>query len=240
MAQANDGCFVAAGYTESTVSAGKDALIILVDPDGTLQWTRAIGTSGSEIAYSIVSLNDGGFALAGGSEGNFYIVVTDEEGTERYSRIYDHGGHEIARTLIESVEGGFFLAGSTMMEDSYQADIWLVRTNFEANEIWTFVIEREGNDSAWDVVEPETGGYIVLGNAISPENGVYDAVLYGVDPWANILWEKFAGDTLWNTASGLSMSPDGNMFFAGRTESIESGTFDSWIVHISSDDLLNR
>ncbi len=239
VALAGDSCYVAAGYTESTGTGGKDAWLVLVDFNGNLQWSRSFGTSESEIAYSVTALRDGGFALAGGSEGNFYIVITNEEGIGRDSRTYDHGGHETARVLIESNEGGFFIAGSTMESGSYQSDIWLVRTDFSWEEIWTFEIEGKDNDSAWDVVEPETGGYIILGNTMSSGSGKYDAVLYRIDPWGNILWEMYAGDSLWNTSNGLSMNSRGNLFFAGRTELSEGGLFASWIVYTTPEDILN-
>lgn len=232
-----DSCYVAAGYTESTGAGRKDAWLVLVDFNGDLQWSRAFGTSVSEIAYSVTALRDGGFALAGGSEGNFHIVITDEEGIGRYSRTYDNGGYETARVLIESNEGGFFIAGSTMESNSYQADIWLVRTDCSWKEIWSFEIEGENNDSAWDVVAPEIGGYIVLGNTMSSGSGKYDSVLYRIDPWGNIIWEKHAGDSLWNTCSGLSMNSEGNLFFAGRTELSENGLFASWIIYTNPEDL---
>ncbi len=239
VAVSGDSCYVAAGYTESTGAGKKDALLVLLDYNGNLLWSRSFGTAGSEVAYSVTAMQNGGFALAGGSEGNFYIVVTDHEGIGEYARTFDHGGHEIARTLIESFEGGFFLAGSTMEQGSYQADIWMVRTDFAGDEIWTFEIEGEGNDSAWDVVEPVTGGYIVLANTMSSGSGKYDAILYRIDPWGNIIWEILVGDSLWNTASGLSMDSEGSMFFAGRSELAEGGLFASWIVHTSPEDLLN-
>ena len=239
IARAGDSCYVAAGYTESTGAGKKDALLVLFDTNGNLIWTRSFGTAGEEIAYSVKSLSNGGFALAGGSEGNFYIVITDKDGLGKYAKTFDHGGHEIARTLLESSEGGFFLTGSTMENGSYQSNIWLLRTDTEGNEIWSFEIGGDDNDSAWDAIEPETGGYIVLGNTMSSGSGNYDAVLYRIDPWGNIIWQITAGDSLWNTGSGLSISSMGNLLFAGRTQTAENRIFNSWLVFTTPEDLLN-
>jgi hypothetical protein len=126
-----------------------------------------------------------------------------------------------------------------MENDNYQSDIWLGRTYFIGETTRTFEITGEHTDSAWDVVEPETGGYIILGNTMSSGSGIYDAALYRIDPWGNIIWEIYAGDSLWNTGSGLSMDPEGNLFFAGRTESSENGLFSAWLVHTNPEDLLN-
>lgn len=99
---------------ERDLTTGFDCCFWGVDFNGNLQWSRTFGTPESDIAYSVTTLRDGDFALA----------------------------------------------GSTMESGSYQADIWLVRTGFSWEEIWTYEIEGEDNDSVWDVVEPETGGYI--------------------------------------------------------------------------------
>jgi len=165
--------------------------------------------------------------------------MTDDEGMGINARTYDNGGHETARTLAESSEGGFFLVGSTMEIGDYQADIWLVRTDTLGMEAWNLQIEEAGNDAGWDAVEPDTKGYIVLGNTMSSGNGSYDAVLYRIDPLGNIMWRVNAGDNLWNTSSGLSMNSEGNLFFAGRTQSPEGDIFKSWLVHASPDDLMN-
>lgn len=239
VAFAGDSAYVAAGYTESIGAGLKDAWLVKIDSQGDLLWSRAYGTSGSEVAYAVAPLSQGGYALAGGSEGNFYIVTTDEEGHGTSFQTYDHEGHETARSLIASREGGFFLAGSTMESGGYQADIWLVRANTSGEEIWSMEAGGEGNDSAWDVAEPETGGYIILGNRMSAENGSYDAVVYRIDHWGNTIWEVQAGDSLWNTGSGLAMDQLGSLFFAGRTEDPVTGLFSAWVVHTGPEDLMN-
>lgn len=120
-------------------------------------WERYLPTGFDCRFWGIDCTDDGGVVCVGES------ASCDEEGIGRDTRTYDHGGHETARILIELNEGGLFIGGSTMESGGYQADIWLVKTDLLWEEIWTLQIEGEHNDSAWDVVEPETGGFIVVG-----------------------------------------------------------------------------
>ena len=237
--QTADGDLIAAGYTESTGAGGKDFWLVRMDAAGNLEWTRTFGTSMSEAAYSVAALEDGGFALGGGSAGNFYIVITDSLGIGLSSYSYDNGGHETAKCLIKSSEGGFFLAGITMQPGNYQSDIWLVRLNASGDVIWSLMIDGDDNDSAWDAVEPQTGGFIVLANTMSSGRESYDAILYRLDHQGNIIWEMNAGNSLWNTGSGLAICPQGHLLFGGRTWTDTSGCFVPWIVYTSPEDLLN-
>ena len=239
ISQTADGGFIAAGYTESTGAGGKDFWLVRIDAGGYLEWTRTFGTSMSEAAYSVAALENGGFALGGGSSGDFYIVITDSTGTGLNAYSFDNEGHETAKCLIESSEGGFFLAGITMQPGNYQSDILLVRMNTSGNVIWSVTIEGDDNDSAWDAVEPETGGFAVLANTMSSGRESYDAVLYRLDHQGNIIWELNAGNSFWNTGSGLAISPQGHLLFGGRTWSEESGCFVPWIVYTIPEDLLN-
>jgi len=229
---ASDGGFTATGFTESSGSGAKDAWLIHTDDDGNLLWSRTFGGSGSEIAYTLIPLENGGYALAGAGEADFFIVVTNDMGYETVTRSFDNGGHEIARAMSPSGDGGFMLSGSTMDPGDYQADIWLLRANAAGDQIWTLRLTRDGNDSAWDVVETGSGGYLILGNAICSDRGDYDAMLYKVDALGNYEWCFPLGDSLVNNATSLSAAQDGSLYLVGRTELQESGPLASWVVRV--------
>ncbi len=230
---------VCAGYTESMGAGGKDFWLVHLDEEGDVQWSRAYGTAGSEVAYSVQALSDGGYALCGGSDGNFHLVATDSEGNGSWAVSFDNGGHEIARCLLESDEGGFLLAGSTLEEGGHQMDIWLVRTDASGDESWTLVLGGEENDSAWDAVEPGTGGFVVLGNTMSAGAGSYDASLFRIDPWGNVIWEVLAGDSNWNTAAAMVRDGEEGYILGGRSWSPDFRAYMPWLVRTGPEDLLN-
>lgn len=233
------GMFVAAGFTESSGAGGKDFWLVMIDGEGDIQWNRTYGTAGSEVAYSVVPVSSGGFALCGGSDGNFHMVITDDEGNGLLSRSFDNGGHETARCILESSEGGFLLTGSTMAEGGYQTDVWILRTDGSGNMQWDLELGGDGTDSGWDAVEPATGGFIVLANTMSTGCGSYDASISRIDPWSNTIWEVTAGDSCWNTASGLAINASGELVMGGRTWDQESETYQAWVVKTGPEDLLN-
>jgi hypothetical protein len=84
MVQTADGGYAVAGYT-SFIEAPSDWLIVKLDTNGTLEWSRVIGggtSQASDIALSIIQTMDGGYAVAGVKDsfnpsGDMYIVKYD-------------------------------------------------------------------------------------------------------------------------------------------------------------------
>ncbi len=82
--QTSDGGYIAAGRTRS-FGVGGDFLIIKLDADGTVDWTKTYGGSGVDYAYSIQQTSDGGYIVAGstasfGAGGDFLVIKLDSNG----------------------------------------------------------------------------------------------------------------------------------------------------------------
>jgi hypothetical protein len=84
MVTALDGGFAITGFTTSFGAGLADMYIVKLNAAGTLQWSRSVGGTGEDIAYSIIQTNDGGYAVAGytGSFGadEMFIVKLDANG----------------------------------------------------------------------------------------------------------------------------------------------------------------
>src|SRR5437867_4477028 len=78
--QTTDGGYAMAGYTNSFGAGNSDIYIVKLYASGTLQWSRTVGGTSDDYAYSIIQNTDGGYAVAGytnsfGAGANdFYIV----------------------------------------------------------------------------------------------------------------------------------------------------------------------
>ena len=60
-----DGGFAVAGVTKSKGAGNKDAWVLRLDGKGRILWEKAFGGAKADLAYSIIALPDGGFAVAG-------------------------------------------------------------------------------------------------------------------------------------------------------------------------------
>ena len=108
-----------AGGTLTFGAGNTDMYILKLDPNGTIQWTRAVGGPNYDFAISIIQTRDGGYALAGltqsyGAGGyDMYIVKLDANGnscgnSESTATITGTGGTMVTTTSSVSSPGPTF------------------------------------------------------------------------------------------------------------------------------------
>jgi len=67
--QTTDGGYAVAGYTMSFGAGSLDFLVLKLNSDGSLAWARTFGGTNYDEAFSIIRTTDGGFAVAGYTDG---------------------------------------------------------------------------------------------------------------------------------------------------------------------------
>jgi hypothetical protein len=74
--QTTDGGYTIAGTTTSYGAGNGDAWLVKTDADGNYVWNKTYGGSGYENAYALVQTSDGGYVMAGTSNGYFWLAKT--------------------------------------------------------------------------------------------------------------------------------------------------------------------
>ena len=63
--QTSGGDYIVAGYTTFYGDSEGDALVLMIDPKGNVQWIKSFGGQGSQSADSVQDVNNGGYVIAG-------------------------------------------------------------------------------------------------------------------------------------------------------------------------------
>jgi hypothetical protein len=114
MTQALDGGYTLCGTTASWGGGGYDMYLVKFDNTGNLQWNQTYGDSGNEMCQSVTVTEDGGYALAGYTQGigdDIWVVRTDSEGELWWSETIHDLGNERADYIVEVQDGGYALTG---------------------------------------------------------------------------------------------------------------------------------
>ena len=146
-----DGGVVVAGYTESNDGdvrgnhGGRDFWVVRLDEDGRVLWSKTLGGSYDESAFSVAPLPEEGLVVAGYSESNdgdvgenhggkdFWIVRLDEDGNFVWGRVLGGSGDDWANSLIVLDENTIVVAGTTWSSDGDvkrnhgNTDFWVVK-----------------------------------------------------------------------------------------------------------------
>lgn len=116
-----DGGYILAGQTNSFGYEAGEILLLKLNQQGELTWTRSYGGSGTDYCYYVRQNATGSFVLTGitnsfGS-GNFdaLIIHTDTTGQPNWSMAYGGPADEFSNAIVpESPQGGYLMVGNTL------------------------------------------------------------------------------------------------------------------------------
>ncbi len=251
LVEVSDGGYAIAGVTTSFGVgagdiAGGDFWLVKTDVFGSIEWNRTYGELGFDVACSVISTLDGGFALAGSKglwndtgDGDFWLVKTDALGNMEWNRTYAGkegdmtvllaGSDDIACSVIATSDGGYALAGTTNADFKsfypMNTDFWLVKTDALGNMEWNKTYGGNVSDEAYSLVATSDGGYAIAGVTASFGAGYRDFWLVKTDANGNMLWNRTYGGSDWDWAWSLVATSDGGYALAGY-----SNISDFWLV----------
>ncbi|MFZ4635605.1 MAG: hypothetical protein ACOYNO_15475, partial [Saprospiraceae bacterium] len=92
----SDGSAVVAGRSSNGPAGGWDALLVKLDPDGNVEWSKTYGGGGNDEFSAVKSTADGGLMAVGYGGGQFdaYAVKLDAAGGIIWQRSYGVGGND--------------------------------------------------------------------------------------------------------------------------------------------------
>jgi len=101
---------------------------------------------------------------------------------------FDEFGAEHIGRVIQTEDGGFMLAGYYRRHEPSRNDIYVVRTDDIGDTLWTRFYGGDGRDECYDVIETESGDYIIAGKIDS-----YGQMLR-IDSQGEIIWNQVIED----------------------------------------------
>lgn len=229
-----------------------------------IQWQKALGGSGGDVAYSIQQTGDGGYIVAGytgSSNGDvtlnhgdydYWIVKLNATGTIQWQKSFGGSFFNFARSIQQTTDGGYIVAGST---NSIDGDVignhggydgWILKLDATGTIQWQKTLGGLFEDGALNVRQTTDGGYIVAGYSGSTDGDV--TVNYGgLDYWivklnatGTIQWQKTLGGSGRDVAYSIEQTTDGGYIVAGSSNSYDGdvsggfGSYDYWAVKLDA------
>jgi outer membrane protein assembly factor BamB len=173
-----DGGTLLAGQANNTrlsdrISPG-NAHLIRTDSSGDIIWERDYGGDDDALLYSLIQVGEDEYVALGQiaasyvrNETDMYLIKIDGEGNEIWSHTYGGRGMDHAKMVRQALDGGFILIGSMADEFAtglqYEADVFLVKTDAEGNEVWRRTFGDKILSTGWGVEPTPDGGYVFIG-----------------------------------------------------------------------------
>jgi hypothetical protein len=162
--QTADGGFVV------TAESGKgyDILVMRLDADGRIVWSKSYGTGGSEVVYAVRETSDGGLVLAGvqtpvyDGKGQLLVIRLESTGGIVWQKAFGGDGyfHAYGTAVATTRDGGFVISGGTLPVGVANWPALVVKLNGDGAIEWQKSYLTVKRASAGSVSQTADGGYV--------------------------------------------------------------------------------
>jgi hypothetical protein len=239
--QTSDGGYIVTGKALSFSAGHYDVGLLKTDSYGNLQWLKLFGETDEDCGNSVKQTTDGGYVVVGYTYSfglgvsDLWLIKTDSNGNLVWSKTFGGTGGDIGVSVQQISGTGYIIAGSTNSFGAGQGDVWLIKTDFSGNEIWSKTFGGTDWDLGMSVTVTSDGGYVVTGNQSSISAGNTDVGLLKTDSDGNLLWFRAYGGVQEDGGNCVKETSDGGFIITGYTASFTAGGKDVWLIKTDSE-----
>lgn len=237
--QTSDGGFIVAGETYSFGAVNSDEWVFKLDANGSIQWQKAYGGIGYDMARSIQQTSDGGYIVAGetssfGGNTEVWILKLDGNGTIQWQNRYGGSEDDAAHSIQQTSDGGYIVAGETTSFGAGGADAFVFKLKSNGSMDWQKSYGGTNDDRARSIQQTSDGGFIVAGETNSFAAGGSDIWVWKLDATGAVVWQKTYGRVNDDAAYSVQQASDGGYIIAGKTSSFGNLFGDIWILKVNA------
>jgi len=164
---------------------------------------------------------------------------------------------EECRSVCQTTDGGYVIAGYAYSYDGNvsgnhgEKDFWIVKLDEKGNIVWQRCLGGSMDDEAYDVIQIDDGGYLVVGMTFSNDGDVKgkhgnsdfgDAWVVKLSEEGKILWQRCLGGMSNDVVYRVIQTGDGGYVLVGGTDSNDGDvrgnhgeSWDGWMVKLDKD-----
>jgi len=167
--QTTDGGYAVAGCAESFGAGGLDFFLVKFSSTGSVEWSRAVGGTGTDYGRSVVQTPDGGYAVVGvtysfgAGSADLFLVKLSSTGAVEWSRAVGGTGGDYGFSVIRTSDGGYAVAGLTESFGASGGDFFLVKFSSTGAMEWSRAVGGTSSDCGLSVVQTSDDGFAVAG-----------------------------------------------------------------------------
>jgi hypothetical protein len=268
--QTTDGGYIIAGKTNSTIGelsgnhGGSDVWIAKLSNIGGIQWQKALGGTGYDIANSIQPTPDSGYVVVGYTNsnngdvsgnhggGDYWFVKLSNTGTIEWQKTLGGTNSDFAYSIALSTDGGYVVTGYTFSNNGDvvgnhgNEDVWVVKLSNIGIIEWQKTLGGTSTDWAYKILTTTDGGYIVSGSTwstngdVTINQGQGDVWIVKLSNTGVIQWQKSHGGLSRDEGLCIQQTNDGGYVVVGESNSNSiditgnHGGDDIWLEKLSS------
>ena len=165
------------------------------------EWNETAGQYRHSFANKIIQASDGGYVVAGGSNGSssgdwydWWLVKTDSNANVEWEKTFGGPYQDFADSVIQTSDGGYAISGTMNSQTSMQAVV--VKTDSAGNKQWS---RNYSNSTHTAIIQTSDGGYAIAGNDYTP---LPYFTFFGPSPIIRLVKTDALGNEEWRKTYG--------------------------------------
>ena len=221
----NDGGYLIVGGTGQWVQtrgpggwSNESMVLIKIDSQGSIQWTKNYGSFGS--INDAILTSDNGFAVLSGRT----LCKIDSQGVLQWNKTYDtfpDRSDVSVRSVIQTSDNGFVIVGVGGGDKPYfYSEGRLVKTDSNGNVLWNKTYGKVNPGVYSDIysIVENSDGYVFAGATTYQSAGQQDMWLVKINRVGDTQWEKRYGESSGDECDSLIKSADGGFVLSGFSD----------------------
>ena len=123
-------------------------------------------------------------------------------------------------------DGGYIIVGYSNTFGYGGDNVYLVKTDFQGNQLWYRTFGGAYNDRGFDVKQTPDNGFIIVGRT----NAVWDVYLIKTNNNGYSQWTRTFGGNGSDIGYSVQLTMDGGYIIAGETASFGAGSVDVYLI----------
>jgi alpha-tubulin suppressor-like RCC1 family protein len=254
----NEGSAYITGYTQGELGGQQqieklDAWVAKYSSSGALEWTKQIGTSTRDGAYSIAVDEAENFYLTGYTNGRLggnggggredvWLQKYGRTGQLQWKQQIGAGGGDFSYDITVDSSGNVYITGKAYGRLGANRfgpnDAWLAKYNSSGKLQWIRQFGTKACDKSSSITTDSRGNVyltgVTSGELGDQEYGGYDAWVAKYSPTGKRLWIRQFGTTLDDIAFSITTDSRGDLYLTGATlgklGGQQYGDSDAWVA----------
>jgi hypothetical protein len=268
VATAADGSVYVAGYTGGSIDGqanlgGYDGFVTKYAADGTKKWTRLVGGTDDDQAFSVATAADGSVYVAGYTDGSIdgqvnhgggsdgFVTKYAADGTKQWTRLAGGTDRDMGTSVATAADGSVYVAGYTYGSIDGQSnhggvDGFVTKYAANGNKQWTRLAGGTDFDLGQSVAAAADGSVYVGGQTYSSIDGQtyegsWDSFVTKFAADGTQQWVRLSGGSGPDYGSSVATAADGSVYVSGEThsDSIDAqnnhGGYDRFVTKYAGD-----
>ncbi len=225
---------------QSSLSGNNRLVMTCTDTLGIIRWEKDLSTYGLLYGSDFSICPDKGYIITGYAYADttttydLLLLKTDSAGTLEWLKRYGGNDWDFGRSVLITPDSGFLAIGSTYSYGPEDANVFLVKTNFSGDTLWTRTLGGDSLDEGCCGDITADSNYLIAANTNSFGHGDEDAWMLKMNPSGDLLFSEFYGDTLEDHVNSLMLMPDQGFVFVGHTRSYGAQETEIWLMRFDA------